>query len=138
MSDFKNKFQEFKKRYLSALGVLLLILLAALLVWFNNSTSAQADGATAARVNFDGEYSIAGGEWHTIEKGKHIPSTKGDVTLRINFSLTDPYGNPMNDMERIVPIALYTNHVGLTFYSGGKIIRITDNENPVIGESACG
>ena len=44
----------------------------------------------------------------------------------------------MDDMERIVPLALYTDHIGLTFYSGGKKVRVIDNENPIIGESACG
>ena len=136
--DFKNKFRIFKKTCLPIVGVSLLILLAFFLLWFNNSTSTQAEGATVARVYFDGEYRIEDGEWHPIEKGKHIPSTKGDVTLRINFYLIDPDGNPMDDMERIVPIALYTDHIGLTFYSGGKKIRVIDNENPMIGESACG
>ena len=119
-------------------GVLLLLLLAVFLLWFGNSTSTQAEGATAAKVYFDGEYRIEDGEWCPIATGQHIPSTKGDVTLRINFHLMDPYGNPMNDMERIVPVALYTDHIGLTFYSGGKKIRVADNENPAIGVSACG
>ena len=138
MPDFKNKFQIFKKRYFPIVGVLFLILLAVFLLWFNNSTSLQAEGVTAAKVYFDGEYRVADGEWQPIEAGKHIPSTKGDVTLHINFHLMDPDGNPMNDMERTVPIAFYTDHIGLTFYSAGKKIRVIDNENFMIGESACG
>ena len=136
--DLKEKIKIFKKSYLPVVGVLILILLAIFLLWFNNSNSTQSTGATAANVYFDGEYRIADGEWQSIEAGKHIPTTKGDVTLRINFNLTDPDGNPLDDMERIVPIALYTDHIGLTFYSGGKKIRVIDNENPLIGESACG
>ena len=120
------------------MGILLLLLFALSLLWFQNSTSKQAQGTTPARVYFDGEYRVADGEWQIIEAGKHIPATKGDVTLRINFRLMDPYGNPLDDMERIMPIALYTNHIGLTFYSGGKPVRVIDNENPKIGESACG
>ena len=138
MMDFKNKIQIFKKKYLPIAGVLILILLAIFLLWFNNSTSTQSEGVTAAHVYFDGEYRIADGEWQPIEAGKHIPSTKGDVTLRINVHLTDPDGNPLDDMERVVPLALYTDHIGLTFYSGGKKIYVIDNENPTIGESACG
>lgn len=138
MSDSKNKIQIFNKRYLPIIGILLLIALAALLLWFNNSTSLQATGATAAKVTFDGEYRIADGEWQQIEKGKHIPATKGDVILRINFHLMDPDGNPMDDMERTAPVAFYTDHIGLKFYSGGKLIRVIDNENSIIGESACG
>ena len=136
--DFKNKFQVFKGRCFPIVGVLLLILLAISLLWFNNSTSTQAESATAAQVYFDGEYRVADGEWQIIEAGKHIPTTKGDVTLRINVHLMDPDGNPMDDKERIVPLALYTDHIGLTFYSGGKKVHVTDNENPVIGRSACG
>ena len=108
------------------------------MLWFNNSTSTQADGATAAKIYFDGKYRIADGEWQQIESGKHIPTTKGDVTLHINFHLMDPDGNPMDDKERTVPIAFYTDHIGLTLYSNGAKIRVIDNENPVIGESACG
>lgn len=138
MPDFKNKIQIFKKRYFPIAGVLLLILLAVFLLWFNNSKSTQAESATAAHVYFDSEYRIADGEWQPIEAGKHIPTTKGDVTLRINIHLMAPDGSPMDDMERIVPLALYTDHIGLTFYSGGKKVRVIDNENPIIGESACG
>ena len=119
-------------------GVLLLILLAVFLLWFNNKTSLQAQSPRGAKVYLDGEYRIADGEWQPIEAGKHIPTTKGDVTLHINFHLMDPDGNPMDDMVRTVPVALYTDHIGLTFYSGGRPIRVIDNENPMIGESACG
>ena len=138
MSNVKNKFQIFEKRYFPIAGVLLLLLLAVFLLWFNNTTSTQAGGVTPAQVCFNGEYCIEGGEWHPIEKGKHIPSTKGDVTLRLEFYLMDPNGNPMNEEERVAPLAFYTDHIGLTFYAGGKIVHVIDNENPVIGESACG
>ena len=138
MLDFKNKLKTVDKRYFYVAGALLLLLLAVLLLWFGNRTSNQATGPTSAQVYFDGEYRIADGEWQTIEAGKHIPATKGDVTLRINFNLMDPNGNPMDDMERIVPLAFYTDHIGLTFYSGGKKVYVIDNENPIIGESACG
>ena len=135
---FKNKIHVFKKSYMAFACVFILVLLAVFLVWFNNSTSKQAQSATSARVYFEGEYRIADGEWQSIESGGHISATKGDVTLRLKVRLTDPDGNPMDDTERIVPLALYTDHIGLTFYSGGKKVRVIDNENPVIGESACG
>ena len=138
MLDLKNKFRKIKKSHLQIAGVLLLLLLGVFLLWFGNSKSTQAEGVTAAQVYFDGEYRIADGEWQTIEAGKHIPTTKGDVTLRLNFHLMDPDGNPMNDQPRTVPVALYTDHIGLSFYAGGKRVRVADNENPVIGESACG
>ena len=61
MPGFKNKFQTFPKKYFPIVGVLLLILLAIFLLWFNNRTSLQAENATAAKVYFDGEYRIADG-----------------------------------------------------------------------------
>jgi hypothetical protein len=141
MLNIKKFFQKIKISHLPIVGILVLLLLAAFLLWFNNSrfNSTQAQGATAALVDFDGEYCFNDGEWHSIEQGKHIPSTKGDVTLRINFYLKNPQnGNLMNDREYVVPIAFYTDHIGLTFYSGDKIVRVIDNENPEIGAPACG
>lgn len=137
MPNFKNKFH-IEKTHLAFLGVLLLIMLAVFLLCFNNVTSNQAEETTAAKLYFDGEYRIANGEWQPIEAGKHIPTTKGDVTLRIHFHLMDPDGNPLDDTERIAPIEFYTDHIGLTFYSGGKPVHELDNENPKIGEAACG
>ena len=120
MVDLKNTFQIFKKKYFPIVGVLLLILLAGLLLWFNNSKSLQAESATVAKVYFDGEYRVGDGEWQPITVGKHIPTTKGDVTMRINFHLMDPDGNPMDDMERTVPVAFYTDHIGLTICEVGR------------------
>ena len=54
MTERKSKIQISERKYASIAGVLLLILLAALLVWFNRSTSRQAAGATAAQVYIDG------------------------------------------------------------------------------------
>ena len=138
MSGLINRLKNVKKTYFAAAGVLLLILLAVSLLWFNDSTSNQAPSASPAQIYFDGTYRIGDADWQEIEKGKHIPASGEDVTLRINFHLMDPYGNPMDDMERNVPIAFYMNHIGLTFYKDGVKIRVTDNENPTIGEPACG
>ena len=137
MSRIKNILGKFKKSHLQIASVLLLILLAAFLLWFNNSTSNQSSGASVARVYFDGEYKINDGDWQPIEQGKHIPASNGDVTLRINFHLMTPSGEPMDNFTGTVPIAFYMDHIGLTFYDGGVKLRVTDNENPMIGESAC-
>ena len=137
MPNLKNKFHIFKKSYLKVAGVLLLVLLAAFLLWFSNVNSSQAIGATAAQVYFDGEYSIAGGEWQEIEEGKHISSTKGDVTLRGNFHLLTPDGEYIGIFSSSVPIAFYTDHISLTFVEGGRSYVI-DHENPLFGDSACG
>ena len=138
MTDFKSKIQTFKEKYSLTEGVLILIFLAIFLLWFNNSNSLQSVNTIGASVFFDGEYSIDGGEWMPITEGEHIPATSGKVAFRIYFHLMSPDGKHMNDKARTVPIALYTDHIGLTFYSGDKVIRVIDNENPAIGESACG
>jgi signal transduction histidine kinase len=138
MPDFKNKFQIFKKRYFSIAGVLLLILLALLLLWFNNSTSLQAEPALIAQVYFDGEYRIEDGEWHKIVKGEHIPATKGDVTLRGNFHMLDPEGGYVGIYRGDIPIAFYTDHINLTFYETGVEPFVIDMENPLYGDSTCG
>ena len=138
MFDFKNKTQIFKKSYLSIVGVLLLILLAVFLLWFNNSTSMQAKPALIAQVYFDGEYRIDDGEWHKIAEGEHIPSTKGDVTLRGNFHMLDPEGGYVGIYRGDLPIAFYTDHINLTFYETGFEPFVIDMENPLYGSSACG
>ena len=73
-------------------GVVLIILLAVVLLWHGNANSMQAIPAMTAGVYFDGDYQIADGEWQKIVKGKHIPSTEGDVTLRVNFHMLAPDG----------------------------------------------
>ena len=81
--------------------------------------------------------SNADGQWQKIEKGKHISSTEGDVTLRGNFHLVAPDGEYIGIYTDSLPIALYTNHINLTFYEGENEPFIIDVENPLYGDSAC-
>ena len=138
MPDLKNKIQIFKKPYFPVVGVLLLILLAVFLLCFNNSTSTQAEPALIAQVYFDGEYRIEDGEWQKIVEGEHIPSTKGDVTLRGNFHMRAPDGEYVGIYRGDVPIAFYTNHINLTIYEAGYEPMELDMENPLYGNSVCG
>ena len=138
MLNFKNRFPIFKKNYFPILGVLLLISLAVFLLWFNNSTSLQAEPALIAQVYFDGEYRIGDGEWQKIMNGEHIPSTRGDVTLRGNFHMLDPEGGYVGIYRGDLPIAFYTNHINLTFYETGAEPFVMDMENPLYGDSVCG
>ena len=138
MKKIKRLLGRLRLSHLTVAGILILLSLATVLLWHGNKNSNQSSGTTPALVYFDGEYSIADGEWHPIRAGEHISSTKGDVTLRINFHLAKPDGEPMADFQGSAPIAFFTDHIGLTFYSGGKVIRVADNENPAIGVSACG
>ena len=92
MQNSKHKLQIFQNGHMQAAGIFLLILLAVLLLWFNNVNSTQALSATVAKVRFYGEYRIGDGQWQEITEGKHIPATKGDVTLRGNFHMLTPDG----------------------------------------------
>jgi uncharacterized membrane protein SirB2 len=136
MLKFKNGFRSFKSSYLQITGVLLLIVLAVSQLWYNSANSSQASAAVAAQVRFAGEYRIGDGQWHTIEEGKHISATKGDVTLRGNFHLFSPDNEYIGLFRSNVPIAFYTNHISLTFYE--EEAYVIDHENPLFGVSACG
>ena len=137
MNDKKTKSRFLNTTTLTIVGVLLLLFAAIILLWHGNANSMQATPAMVAGVYFDGEYRIADGEWQKIEKGKHISSTKGDVTLRGNFHMLTPDGEYVGIYSDSIPIALYINHINLTFYEGGNEPYIIDVENPLYGGSAC-
>ena len=137
MSKKETQSRFLKATTLAIVGVLLLVFTAVLLLWHGNANSMQAAPAMVAGVYFDGEYRIADGQWQKIEKGKHISSTEGDVTLRGNFHLVAPDGEYIGVYTDSIPIALYTNHINLTFYEGENEPFIIDVENPLYGDSAC-
>ena len=138
MSDVKNKFRKIHRPHFSVIGVLLLVLLAACLLWYNNNTSTQAEPAMVVQVYFDGEYRIGDGEWQKIVEGEHITSTKDDVLLRGNFHMLAPDGEYIGIYRGEIPVAFYTNHINLTFYEGDNEPFVIDMENPIYGSSACG
>ena len=137
MNAKENRTRFFNQSTLSLVGVLMILLSAAALLWHVNATSMQAMPALVAQVYFDGEYRIADGEWQAIVPGEHISSTKGDVTLRGNFHMLTPDGEYVGVYDGDIPIALYTNHINLTFYEGGNEPFVIDVENPLYGDSAC-
>jgi len=119
-------------------GIVLLVLLALALLWFNNSHSMQAVAAMVADVYFEGEYRISDGEWHKIVEGEHIPSTKGDVTLRGNLHMMTPDGEYVGIYRGDLPVAFYTDHISLTFFEEGREPFVIDAENHLYGQSSCG
>ena len=137
MTDLK-KCKKINQTYFQIAGVLLLLLLAAFLLWFNNSNSMQATPALVGDVYFEGEYRIGDGEWQRIVEGEHIPSTQGDVTLRGNFHMLDPEGGYVGIYRYEIPIALFLDHINLTFYEEGCPPVSLDTENPLYGDSVCG
>ena len=138
MGKDKKILGAFSKPYIQIVCAVILILLAAGLMWFYNSTSMQALPALVAEVYFDGEYRIGDGEWQAIVPGEHISATKGDVTLRGNLHMKAPDGEYIGIYRGEIPVAFYTNHIGLTFVEGGGEPFVTDAENPLYGDSACG
>ena len=138
MPEFKNKFSIFTKRYVPIAGVLLLLLLAIFLLWFNNSNSMQAMPSMIGSVYFDGEYRIGDGEWQQIADDEHIPSTKGDVTLRGNFHMLNPDGVYEGIYRYEIPIAFFLDHINLTVYEEGSEPYVMDTENSLYGDSLCG
>ena len=138
MPESNNRINIFKKTYFQVAGILLLLSLAVLLLWFNNINNTQAISALVAQVRFYGEYRIGDGQWQEIEEGKHIPATKGDVTLRGNFHMLTPDGGYVGIYRGDLPIAIYSNHISLTIYEAEQEPFMIDIENPVYGSSACG
>ena len=138
MNDKKSKFRFFNMTTLTISGVLLLLLSAVILLMHGNATSNQAQPALIAQVYFDGEYRIDNGQWHDIVKGKHIPSTEGDVTLRGNFHMLAPDGEYVGIYKGDMPIAFYTDHINLTIFEGENQPYVMDVENPLIKDSFCG
>ena len=67
MLDLKNISGKMKRSYFQTAGVVIVLFLAGLLLWFGNSRSMQAMPAMVGSVYFDGEYRIEDGEWHTQE-----------------------------------------------------------------------
>ena len=138
MSNSNNTLYKKIKLNWQLIGVAVLVLLALLLLWFNNSTSTQAESALLADVYFEGEYRIADGEWHKIVEGEHIPATKGDVTLRGNFHMLAPDGEYVGIYRGDIPIAFYINHLSLTITEGYNEPYNVEMENPIYGSSSCG
>ena len=138
MPKSEHQFSGFKRSHLQIIGTVCILLLALLLLWRGNATSNQAVPAMVAQVYFDGDYRIADGPWQKIVPGSHIPSTKGDVTLRGKFHMLAPDGEYIGVYSGGMPIALYTDHINLTFYVGEAPPYVIDTENPLYGSSACG
>lgn len=138
ITKLKDKVSLLKHSYLQVIGILLLLALASLLMWHNSTNSMQATNAFVAQVRFYGEYRIGDGEWQKIIEGQHIPATKGDVTLRGNFHMLAPDGEYVGIYSGDLPIAFYTNHIGITIHEAGSEPFIMDIENPLFGGSACG
>ena len=127
-----------KKSLLAVMGILILMFSATALLWLGRANSNHAMSAMLAQVYFDGEYRVGNGTWQPIVSGEHIPSTKGDVTLRGNFHMLTPDDQYVGLYTGDIPIALYIDHISLTIFEGNNEPYVIDMENPLYGDSACG
>ena len=138
MWDFKHKIHTKTVTILQVIGLFAVVLLGALLLWRGNANSYQAASAIMADVYFDGEYRIGEGLWQEITQGVHIPATKGDARLRGNFHMLAPDGEYVGIYSEGPPIAVYANHINLTFYEPGQEPNVLETENRLFGVSSCG
>ena len=138
MSNMKSGFLTFIKTHSAVGGTILLILMALMLLWHNHVNTNQASDAIVAQIRFEGDYRIGDGDWQEIRKGEHIPSTKGDVTLRGNFHIYLPDGQHIGLYDGDTPLAFYLNHINLTFFEESEEPHVIDHENPLYGSSLCG
>lgn len=136
MTGLIEKIRKFKG--LQVTGIIFLILLAGIHVWVSNVNSNQALNAIPAQVEFRGEYRIGDGPWQEIVEGKHIPASKGDVTLRGNFHTLAPDGKYVGVFTGDMPIALYCNHINITIFEAGFEPHMLEIEHPLFGDSGCG
>ena len=136
--DLKRSLKKIKKSHLQVTGVLLLILLSVVLLWFNNKNSMQAEQTVRIEVYFEGEYRIADGPWQPYVAGEHIPATKGDVTLRGNFYKRYEGEELGICNSEDMPLAFYIDHISLTVYEAGCEPCVFDMEDPLYGYSMCG
>lgn len=139
----KNKLVDILKKrpmrsVLPTVGIVLVIILSVLLLWYGKANSLQSIPPKSVSVYFAGEYRIGDGKWQKIEKGKHISATKDVVTLRGNFYMVSPNGDELGIFKGGDHIAFYTNHINLTICETDREPYTIDNENSRIGRSACG
>lgn len=119
-------------------GIASLLLLSLLFIWLGAYHSRQSEPPIFAGVSFLGEYKTGDGEWKTVVRGEHIPSTQGDVTLRGIFLKHNPQsGETLGTISAGESVLLYFNHIGgyAVLPEGGKIVF--DAENAILGEDAC-
>lgn len=131
-------FKKLKKFPFFIVGLVAVIITAALCLWINHENNLQSTASIPLKVTFQGEYKIADGEFKPIVKGKKIYANKGDVTLRGYFRMEMPDGEVVGRVPEGCLIALYFNHVSATVYAPGQEPRVFDAEHPFLKNAACG
>lgn len=123
---------------LVSIGIVVTFIFSLIFVWIGMRNSTQAMPPVIIDITFEGKYKIGDGQWHEIVKGEHIPSTKGDVTLRGTFQMYDPeMDRPLGAFFADLPVHLYFNHIGgYAILPNGETFQF-DTEHELFGEDAC-
>lgn len=123
---------------LTVIGIVALLILSLLFLWAGQRESIQAKPPVIAGVSLVGEYRIGDGEWNPIVKGKHIPSTRGDVTIRGVFWLNHPTSDtPATSLFEGATVQLYFNHIGGYAILSDGTLHTFEIEDENLGEEAC-
>lgn len=138
MQSRDQRFGQKKRLPLAFIGSLFIIILMFLLVMIYSMQSHQSVPAIYPKIYFEGEYRIGEGPWKTIEKGKHISSMHGDVTLKGIFHMTAPDGEYIGTAPVGIPIAFYMNHINITVQEEEQPSYSLDVENSINGRDLCG
>ena len=127
-----------KKIPFAIVGILLVFISMLLLLIFNQANSMQSMPAFYPRVYFVGQYKVGDGPWQEVQEDRHIPATKGDVTLQGQFHMVAPDGEYIGIAGEETPLAFYLNHIQLTVRETGQEAYTFDMEHPMAGEGMCG
>ncbi|MGN0813251.1 MAG: hypothetical protein ACI4MQ_07075 [Candidatus Coproplasma sp.] len=88
------------------IGLILILVSSVLVLWMSLKDNSQATASITLKVAFQGEYSLAGGEFKQLEKGEKIPATQGDLTLRGYFELQTEEGEGLGRVSGNCDIAM--------------------------------
>ena len=105
-----------KKRYFDIIIYISLLLLAGVTVIAASRQSHQATASIPIPIDFAGEYSQSGGEWHTVDSNTHLSALEGDIALRWNLGMELPEG---------FCFSFYLNHIGAKIYVNGEKVYET-------------
>jgi len=119
---------------ITCIFVLIIGIVGLIIIINQKSNAIQSSPAVCVQIVFDGEYKIADGEWTEYRQGMHIPSNKGDITLRGKFASLNNEIPDLTDFN----LVFYTNHISGGIYRNGQMVHMFDCENEYIGNIACG
>ncbi len=127
-----------RKLKFSTIGIILLLLFAAINIGQTIFSNNQAIPASVLGVSFQGEYRTGNSSWEPIVDGEHISASEGVVQLRGTFLKVFPDGEVVGPVVNGESVALYLDHIAAKIVINGTEAQVFDSENPQYGSSVCG